>query len=287
MKTNKEYISFKGLPQSVIWKSDITTLTKKAKVYSRKDCTIIFLRKGSLLGTFDDREEYYIVNDKASAFGPLFKRDKKIDECQIYYINKVAQLENKWGTPNKIDVFDKGYDMHTSVGANGSYKFSVSNPMALFSKVQGAYDNLTQEMVSEFFRSELNVEIRNAIATVFIKKKYGLDDIAVITTKEKQIAMEIKKILEPIFESYGVRIDKFFIERFIYDEEFLKSLQDVKKANILKQVQFKDGKQLRKDQRKESKKVVNKDIPKVNYCTECGQQNSEGASFCSKCGSTM
>ena len=58
MKTNKEYISFKGLPQTVIWKSDITTLSKKVKVYSRKDCTIIFLRKGSLLGTFDDREEY-------------------------------------------------------------------------------------------------------------------------------------------------------------------------------------------------------------------------------------
>jgi len=287
MKNDKPYISFKGDPHSVIWKSDITELTKKARVYGRKDCNIIFLRKGTLLGTFDDREEYYIINDKASAFGPLFKREKTITECHIYYINKVVQLENKWGTPNKIDVHDKGYNMHTSVGANGSYKFSIDNPMILFSKVQGAYDNLTQDMVHEFFRSELNMEIRNAIATVFLKRKYGLDDIAIITTKEKEIAQDIKEVLEPIFLEYGVKLEKFYIERFAYDEEFLNSLSEIKKQNILDKVDFKESKDLRKGQRKEAKKIVNKEIHNVVYCNNCGQQNKEESRFCSKCGNEL
>jgi|GEM_PF-3379302 len=284
---SENHVSFKGTPDQVIWKSEITTLQKKSKVFSRKDCDVIFLRKGAFLGAFDDRQEFNIINDKASAFGPLFKREKEITECDIYYVNRVVQLENKWGTPNKIDVYDKGYDMHTSVGANGSYKFSINNSMKLFSKVQGSNQNLTQEMVREFFRSELNVEIRNAIATVFLKNKYGLDDIAVITTKEKQIAAQLKEILQPLFDDYGVYIDKFFIERFMYDEDFLKSLNNMKKESILNREKFNLEKGLRKGQRKEAKKTA--DIPNtdVKYCNECGHQNPIKSNFCSKCGSKL
>jgi|LGOV01.1.fsa_nt_gb membrane protease subunit (stomatin/prohibitin family) len=282
----EKHVSFKGDPYSVIWRSDVSVLTKKSKAYSRKDCDIIFLRKGAYLGAFNDREEYYVINDKKNFFGG-FKKEKEFTECQIYYINRVAQLENKWGTPNKIDIYDKGYDMHSEVGANGSYKFSISNSMKLFSKVQGANDNLTQEMLRDFFRSELNVEIRNAIATVFLKNKYGIDDIAVITTKEKKIASQMKEILDPIFDEYGVKLQKFFIERFIYDEEFLKSLRDTRKESIINRMKFDDNKGLRKGQRKEAKKTKVIDTPEIKFCGECGHQNPATSNFCSKCGSKI
>lgn len=281
------HVSFHGDPYAVIWKSDVTVLGKKSKVYSRKDCDVIFLRKGAFLGSFDDKKEFNIVNDKASAFGPLFKREKEITECDIYYINRVVQLENKWGTPNKIDVYDKSYDMHTDVGANGSYKFSISNSMKLFSKVQGAAKELTQDMVRDFFRSELNVEIRNAIATVFLKNKFGLDDIAVITTKEKEIARQILEIIEPVFDDYGVKVEKFFIERFVYDEEFLSTLKDIKKEAILSKIKFDDEKGLRKGIRKESKKTNVPTGLEIKYCNQCGHANPEKSNFCSKCGSQL
>ncbi|MCF7925610.1 MAG: SPFH domain-containing protein [Candidatus Izimaplasma sp.] len=285
-------VIFKGHPEAVIWKSDVTTLTKKSKIYSRKDCDIIFLRKGAYLGAFDDREEFYIVNTKGSGFlTSLLKKEKTITDCDIYYINRVAQLENKWGTPNKIDVYDRGYDMHTDVGANGSYKFSIKNSMKLFSKVQGSNEALSQEMVRDFFRSELNVEIRNAIAKVFLKNKYGLDDIQVITTKEKEIAKDLKEILTPVFEEYGVQLDKFFIERFYYDEDFIEKVKSVKKESIINKMQFDDNKNLRKGVRKEIKKdskVPNQGpITDKVFCTNCGHPNSKEANFCSKCGSAL
>ena len=277
-------VIFKGDPSAVIWHSDVSVLTQKSKIFSRKDCDIIFLRKGVYLGSFNDREEYYLINDKRqSLFQLLFKNDKVSEDCQIYYINRVAQLENKWGTPNKIDVYDKNFDLHTFVGANGSYKFSVNNSMKLFAKVQGASELLTQEMVKEFFQSELNVEIRNAIATVFVKNKYGINDIAVITTKEKKIAAELKEILLPIFSEYGVEVDKFFIERFFYDEEFIDLMSSAKKDNIINKLKFDSEKEQRKELRKENKH----DKPKFSFCIECGHKNPVGAKFCSNCGSKM
>ncbi len=288
MRKSKQenHVSFKGDKNSVIWKSDVTTLQKKSKLFSRKDYDVIFLRKGAFLGAFDDREEYYIINDKASAFGPMFKREKEITECAAYYVSRVAELENKWGTPNKIDVYDKGYDMHTEVGANGSYKFAISNAMKLFSKVQGADETLTQEQVQEFFRSELNMEIRNAIATVFMKNKFGMNDIAVITTKEKQIAEQIKEILEPVFDEYGVKLTKLYIERFMYDEDFLDRISEIKKESILRNMQFSENKDLRKDQRKEAKRS-GRITTENKFCTNCGHENTADANFCGKCGTKL
>ena len=34
-------------------------------------------------------------------------------------------LKNKWGTASRIDFYDKEYDIHTSVGGNGSYRFRL------------------------------------------------------------------------------------------------------------------------------------------------------------------
>lgn len=277
-------VIFKGNPSEVIWQSEVSVLTQKSKIYSRKDCDIIFLRKGVYLGSFNDREEYYLINDKRqSLFQLLFKETKISEDCQIYYINRVVQLENKWGTPNKIDVYDRDFDLHTFVGANGTYKFSVNNSMKLFSKVQGAHEKLTQEMIKEFFKSELNVEIRNAIATVFVKNKYGINDIAVITTKEKKIALEIKEMLLPLFSEYGVEINKFFFERFFYDEEFIALMTSAKKENIIKKIKF----DMEKEQRKEMRKENKHDTPKFSFCNECGHKNPVGAKFCSNCGSKM
>mgnify|MGYP000904572056 CR=1 FL=1 len=288
LKKQIQDVIFRGDPQSVIWRSDATVLSPKSKIYSRKDCDVIFLRKGVYLGSFDDREEFYVVSNKRNQiFTALFKKEKEITDCNIYYINRVAQLENKWGTPNKIDVYDKSYDMQTHVGANGAYKFSINNSIKLFSKVQGANEFLTQDMVKEFFKSELNVEIRNAIATVFLKNKYGLDDIATITTKEKQIAEQIKDIISPIFADYGVAIEKFFIERFMYDEDFLQMLNKIKKDSILKNLEFDLDKGLRKDQRKESVKTAKVPSEDFAFCNECGHKNPGTAKFCSNCGSKM
>jgi membrane protease subunit (stomatin/prohibitin family) len=298
-------IIFKGMPEDVIWRSEVTKLKNTAKIYSRKDCDIIFLRKGAFMGAFNDREEFYLVdNEKQGFLSKLFHGENESDDCEIFYINRLAQLENKWGTPNRIDIYDKDYDMHTSVGANGSYKFSINSSMKLLSKVQGAAGSLSQDMVREFFRSELNMEIRNSIANIFYKNKYGLKDIATITTLEKGIANEMKESLEPVFSDYGVRLDKFYISQFSYDDDFLSQLREFKKEAVLKKMKFDSEKEERKEAKEDFKMVTDaaeklqksapkKEIHIVNqgsdgrYCTQCGHKNSNDAKFCSNCGNRL
>jgi membrane protease subunit (stomatin/prohibitin family) len=301
---SKEVV-FRGLAGDVIWKSDVSILTNTAKIYSRKDCDVVFLRKGAFMGAFNDREEFYLVDTAKQGFlSKLFHGEPTSDDCEIFYINRLAQLENKWGTPNRIDIYDKDYDMHTSVGANGSYKFSINSSMKLLSKIQGAAGSLSQDNVREFFRSELNMEIRNAVANVFYKNKYGLKDIATITTFEKNIAGDMKDILVPIFEDYGVSLDKFFISQFTYDDDFLVQMKEIKKTTILNKMKFDAEKEERKESKENFKLVTdaaerlqkstpNKEVHIIHeqngfkFCNECGHKNPANAKYCSSCGSKL
>lgn len=301
-------VIFRGMPEAVIWKSDITNITENAKIYSRKDCDIIFLRKGAFLGAFNDRDEYYLANDRTQGFlDKLFHGSKTSDDCEIYYINRLVQLENLWGTADRIDIYDKDYDLHTTIGANGSYKFSINNSMKLFSKVKGAALNLSQDMVRDFFRSELSTEIRNAIASVFYKNKFGLKDIATITLREKEIAQEIHQVLMPVFLEYGVSLDKFYIARFQFDDEFLNQIRDYKKEIILNKMKFESEKAERENAKAEFKMQtkatvkINKSMPKEKvivkasesdksietqtkiFCTNCGTANPKTNKKCSEC----
>ena len=42
-------VVFEGSPQDVIWKSSVTELTPDAKIYSRKDCDILFIGRSKYL----------------------------------------------------------------------------------------------------------------------------------------------------------------------------------------------------------------------------------------------
>ena len=302
-----EEVVFRGTPEDVIWRSEVTVLSKKGKIYSRKDCDIVFLRKGAFMGAFNDREEFYLVdNEKQGFLSKLFHGKDFSDDCEVFYINRLAQLENKWGTPDRIDIYDKEYDMHTTVGANGSYKFSINNSMKLLSRVQGSAGSLSQDMVRDFFRSELNVEIRNAISSIFYKNKYSLKDIAAITTKEKEISENIKEILTPVFDEYGVMLNKLFISKFQYDEDFLMQIKEMRKETILSKMKFNAEKEQRKESREDFKMATDATVkikkeekaPNITYvqsessegskfCTQCGQKNSSTANFCGKCGTGL
>jgi membrane protease subunit (stomatin/prohibitin family) len=321
---NQLDIFFEGQQGDVIWRSSIENLYPDTKIYSRVDCSIIILKNSSFVGLFDDTEEYYTLKNANQTFlQKLFSGKKEAQKCDIYYINRFVELENKWGTPTRIDIYDKDYDIFTSVGASGSYRFSVKNPLTLFSKVQGYQNQLDQESVRNFFRNELNVEIRNQIATFFLEFELGIKDLALVTTLEKKVSENIFNTVKTSFESYGLYLNKFLIHQFIMEEEFIQQINQIKKQAILNNLKqdtifedrikhakneveihriTKDMQHENKEEDREDFKVISEAISKINqsnlqqsnesevkkkFCSNCGDQVSFNDKFCSNCGNKV
>ena len=325
----KNNVIFKGKPENLIWKSEVSIITNQTKIYSRHNCEVIILRNGVLVATINDSDEFIQISkepDKKGFFAKLFNKGESTSEnCEIYYINKLAELENKWGTPNRVDFLDKEYDVFTSVGASGSYRFSIEKPEILFSKVKGSQDDLSQTQLQEFFRTELNMEIRNYIAEFFLKNNFGIKDLAMVTTLEKKAADEIFKRMSDLMLNYGVKLTRFIINQFNFEEEFVARINDMKKSMVidkmkqqndqnkrvfdakasaeLNSIKFQSEKEQRDENREDFKMVsetiekINKSEPNLNiniynsdsdlYCQNCGKKNKFDSNFCFNCGNKL
>ena len=328
MDQKNSHVYFEGKQGDVIWKSPVTSIHTQSKIYSQIDCDIIFLKNGSFVGLFDDNEEFYTLNHSKSSFlQRLFGVKESSAFCDIYYINKTVELENKWGTPTKIDIYDKDYDIYTTVGASGSYRFSVQNSLKLFSKVQGHQEKLDKDQIREFFRNELNVEIRNKIASFFLQYKLGIKDLALVTTLEKKVSENLYEELKSIFAQYGLLLTKFLIHQFIMEDEFIQQINNLKKQAIINNMKqdsvfedkLKEAKnsvdiheltremhqELRSEDREDIKRAsesiatINKSLPQIQssenettnnykkFCSNCGSKISIDDKFCSNCGNRI
>ena len=272
MATNK--VVFEGTSEDVIWKSPETTLLPDTKIYSRKDCIILFMRQGSLLGAFSDDLEYNIVNEDTGARKTFFG-GKGVDHCAVYYINKKKHVQVKWGTPHRIDVYDKGFDISTTVGAHGSYSFTIVNPLKLFTKMKIFEESLTKSMINQFFSEEIAMYLRKSMTKAFSDNERGLRDIALITSKETEISDSIKALLIPLFNSYGVTLEKFIIAKIDYDQKFIERIREIREQAVFN------------DYSKENKLTKKVEPKQFNMCDVCGHKSPKGAQFCSNCGSKI
>lgn len=273
MPSNK--VVYQGTPDDIIWKSPITELLPDTKLYSHKDCIVLFMRQGSLFGAFSDDLEYNIVNEDTRGSKTFFGSKRGIDNCAVYYINKKKHVQVKWGTPHRIDVHDKGFDMYTSIGAHGTYSFTIVNPLQLFSKMKIFDESLTKQMINSFFSEEIAMHLRRSLTNAFSENDKGLRDIAEITSRETDIARNIKKKLSPLFRSYGVRLEKFVISKIDYDKKFLERIREIREQAVVNK--YKAENDLLK-----SKKPTQK-----NKCEVCGHSNPSDAQFCMNCGSKI
>ena len=63
--------------------------------------------------------------------------------AEIYYINKTANLDMKWGTSTPIPLEDPKYGLILNVGARGQYGITITDSRLFVSKIIGAVPNGT------------------------------------------------------------------------------------------------------------------------------------------------
>ena len=273
MPNNK--VVFEGGINDVIWKSPITELLPDTRIYSRKDSIVLFMRQGSLLGAFSDESEYNIVNEDVGGFKTFFGGKKGISNCAVYYINKKTHVQVKWGTPHRIDVHDQGFNMHTTIGAHGTYSFTIVNVLKLFSKMKIFEESLSKDMINAFFSEEIAMYLRRSMTKAFSENTSGLRDVSEITSREKDISQSIKNQLTPLLNSYGVKLEKFIISKIDYDKKFLDKIREIRSQAVFNEFE------------EENDLIKNIEDDESNICDACGHNNHEDAAFCINCGSSL
>lgn len=145
--------------------------------------------------------------------------------CKVYFINKVHQLELKWGTQGAIALDDPVYNIFLHVGCCGTMAIRISDSRKFLLKFVGNKEVFTNNDLVANMRGIISARVKDYISKIMI---LGPVSFFVMNAKIYDIAEMVMQQLQPIFDNYGLEIEFFNIETIDVPREDYDKLQEAK-----------------------------------------------------------
>lgn len=132
--------------------------------------------------------------------------------AEIYYINKTAKLDLKWGTSTPIPLEDPRYGLLLNIGARGQYGINVIDSRLFVSRIIGAIPKGTTEnylVIMRYFNGLINAKIKSVTASYMVQKQISFLEISQYLS---ELSVAFQKALDEEFERFGVELVNFYCE---------------------------------------------------------------------------
>lgn len=144
---------------------------------------------------------------------------------KVYFINKVHQLELKWGTQGPIMVDDPVYNIFLHVGCCGTMAIKISDSRKFLLKFVGNKETFTNADLVANLRGIISSRVKDYISKIMIEGPVSFFEM---NAKIAEVAEVVMDALQPIFDSYGLEIQFFNIETIDVPKDDYQLLQDAK-----------------------------------------------------------
>lgn len=155
--------------------------------------------------------------------------------AEIYYINKTANLDMKWGTSTPIPLEDPKYGLILNVGARGQYGITINDSRLFVSRIIGAVPNGTTTnpiVILRYFNGLINSKIKSVTASYMIQKQISFLEISQYLS---ELSLAFQNTLNEEFERFGIDLTNFFCESIAPKPEEYEKLRGYKEELALGQ----------------------------------------------------
>ena len=171
-----------------------------------------------------------------TTFGGQTAQDQR-----VYYVNLLAIVGNKFGSPQPKKITDDKYGM-LEVTFFGEYAIKVEDPAILIGNIIGANAKdtvLFSDVLGDQFKSKFVEKITQAITVVMRKHKIPFGDIGMYGT---DISNEMNNLLvDDLYQKYGIKITDVAIADINLTEESMKRVSKVDDATIFSNPNLQSG----------------------------------------------
>lgn len=153
--------------------------------------------------------------------------------AEIYYVNKTANLDLKWGTATPIPLEDPKYGLILNVGARGQYGITINDSRLFVSRIIGAVPNGTTAdhlVIIKYFNGLINAKIKSVAAEYMVKEKISFLEISQYLS---ELSDAFKEQLNDEFERFGIELSNFYCESIAPRPEEYKKLREYKEELAL------------------------------------------------------
>ncbi len=293
----------------IFWKWKNNEIKKNSRLIIRPGQDAIFMHNGRVEGIFTEEGNYEIETDiipflstlKGFKFG--FKTGLK---AEVLFINTKEFLV-KWGTKNPINIKAPGMPGGMPIRAFGSFNVKINDYMVLIDKIAGIKSQFTVDDVKQ---RALAVVDQLLMKWIVREGK----DMFNLQANSFEIANGIKVDLDMEMIKIGLTVTTLNIENFSYPDSvqnminknaaygmvgnighyknvsMTEAMEKNSNSSMANMAQAGMGIQMGIHMMNEMKKNIEQGQElnnKKNICKNCGEILSEGAKFCSSCGTKV
>lgn len=137
-------------------------------------------------------------------------------QAEVWFVNQIALLDCKWGTPSPIQIEDPKYGVIVPIRAFGQYGFKIDNPHVFLTRLIGNMPSFKTEKVVEYFRGIVLSKL-----TALISQKLYDDNLSIININAHvEVISEYAQMkLTDAFAEYGLSLEIFNIIGINVNEE--------------------------------------------------------------------
>jgi len=217
-------IKFGGPPDALVWKMRRDDISLGTKLVVTDSQEAIFFNGSESLDVFT-AGTHTLNADNMPMLVKFFKiltGRNKIFGSEIYFVNKTARLDNKWGTKSPFSVEDPQYKVLISVGCFGQFGLKINDSRLFITEISGTSPELRNDVIIDYFRGLILTRVQDTIAKYMVDLNISvgsiiarLDDISKITQER----------LNDEFERYGLELLGFQIASIRVPDEELERLR--------------------------------------------------------------
>lgn len=209
-----EIIKYEGDNSTFIWKHPCEDFNSLTQLIVHESQEAIFFMNGQALDLFGPGR-YTLETQNIPKLGGLLNRTAGGEtpfHCEVYFINKTEQMSIKWGTDSRVQYIEPTYGFPISIGASGEMSLRAEDSRKLLLKLVGTENFLSQQKLTDFFRSFLMTRVKTYIAQVM-----KANAINAFELDENLMAFSdsLHKQLTPDFADYGVSLERFFVTNVV------------------------------------------------------------------------
>ena len=129
-------------------------------------------------------------------------------QAEVWYVNLISKLDNKWGTPTPIQLEDPKYNVIVPVRAFGQFGMSIEDPRKFLEALVGNMTDFSTLKIVEYFKGKVISSLTSAIG-----KKIVLEGVSVLQMHVllDDLSEYCKERIKEEFSRYGIRIENFYI----------------------------------------------------------------------------
>jgi membrane protease subunit (stomatin/prohibitin family) len=144
--------------------------------------------------------------------------------AEIWFVNKTAIRDLKWGTIAPIPLIDPKYNYPISARAFGRWGLRVSDTRSFIVQLVGTEQYKDSSEIEQYFEGEIVQRLSNELSNYLVKEKLSVFEV---NSKLNDLSKFVEKDVSHEFERFGIEIVNFNVERISIPDEEKQKIQDV------------------------------------------------------------